>query len=530
MARVTLASIVPRQKDAQALLAAMQGSLETPLNVTDVDGRVLYGSAPSSDAVRHLVSYDDKPLGYVEAAGYGRVIADVLEHLLGKECERKALGSEVLHLYREVNLIYNFSEKLASLLDVDGVARLTLQEARHLIVATDGVVMLMDEPSGALSAVASFGDVFGSVGAFQRGVGILGRIVETGIAEVVDDIEADPGRAIDGTGLRSLICAPLKVGDRVSGVIALASSERLGYTAADLKLLNTLGLQTGTAMENARLFERTVEAGRERERLMQLHEAAEVARAKLDSEMALAARIQADLFPSELPVLAGYELAATNRPALRCGGDYYDAIRVKGSDGRDQVLLCVADVSGKGMPASLLMSSMQATLRALLGRLESLPEVAGESSRLLFATTSASRYVTAALLKLDPESGQAVFVGAGHLDNFVLTGDQRITRLSSTGMPLGLIAVELPFEETAITVAPGDCVVLYSDGVTDAQNVASEEFGDDRLHEVIRATAHEPAQAIIEQVVRAIDQFAGEAPQFDDITMMVLKRLPLASS
>ena len=121
----------------------------------------------------------------------------------------------------------------------------------------------------------------------------------------------------------------------------------MAYTAAELKLLNTLALQTATAIENARLFERTVQAARERERLLALHQEVEVARAKLESEMKLAARIQADLFPPSMPAIAGYDLAARNRPARQCGGDYYDAIAV-GSGGDARVLLCVADVAGQG--------------------------------------------------------------------------------------------------------------------------------------------------------------------------------------
>jgi sigma-B regulation protein RsbU (phosphoserine phosphatase) len=451
-------------------------------------------------------------------------VADLLEHLIAREAERKALGAEVLHLYREINLIYSFSEKLAAILDLERVARLTLQEARHLIVATDGVVMLLDAGSGALMRVAAFGDGLARIQTFRRGEGIIGTVAATGIAEVVDDVDADPRRMLDDTGLRSLICAPLKVGERVIGVVALASTQPIGYTAADLKLLNTLGAQTGTAIENARLFERTVEAARERERLMLLHEQAEVARAKLESEMDLAARIQADLFPAALPELHGHEIAAANRPARRCGGDYYDALPVVGADGQDHVLFCVADVSGKGLPASLLMSNMQATLRALHGRTPSLPALAAEASALLYATTAASRYVTAALLDLVPATGNATFVGAGHVDNLVLKADGSFVRLSSTGMPLGLVDPGLPYEAREICLEPGDCAVLYSDGVTDAQNVQDEEFGDDRLKDVVQASAREPAATIVSRVFDAIDSFAGDAPQFDDITLCVIKK------
>ena len=526
MARVSLGSILPRQKSTQALVSAVHAAIGSPVAVTDADGRVLYGASNGPAAGRFPVTHENRGLGWVEGSESARAIADLLEHLVARESERKALGSEVLHLYREINLIYSFSEKLAALLDVDRVANLTLQEARHLIVATDGVVMLMDEQSGGLSPVASFGDVFGVMGEFRRGEGIVGAVAASGIGEVIDDVDADTRRAIDKSGLRSLICSPLKVGEKVIGIVALASTQPIAYTAAELKLLNTLGLQTGTAIENARLFERTVEAGRERERLMLLHERAEVARAKLESELELAARIQADLFPASLPALPGFDLAAANRPARRCGGDYYDALRVQTADGREHTLLCVADVSGKGVPASLLMSNMQATLRALHGRSATLTDLADEAGRLLYATTEASRYVTAALLNLTRGSDTAVFVSAGHVDNFVLKAGGSIAGLTSTGMPLGLIDPALPYESSEVDIGAGDIVVLYSDGVPDAQNEREEEFGEARLQDVIRATASEPASVIVSRVFAAIDAFVGRAPQFDDITLMVLKRQP----
>ncbi len=527
MTRVELGSIVSRQKDSRAVLAGLQAALGTPVVVADSDGRVLLGNGDGVGLARHPVRHEGRQLGWVEGTASASAIAALLEHLIAREVERKALGAEVLHLYREINLIYSFSEKLAALLELDRLAQLTLRQARHLIVATDGVIMLMDEPSGVLSTLALFGDRFARIGSFQRGVGIVGTVAATGIAEVVDDIDTDPRRVVDGTGLRSLICAPLKVGERVIGVIALASTELLGYTAAELKLLNTLAPQTATAIENARLFERTIEAARERERLMALHEAAEVARAKLESEMVLAARIQADLFPSELPAIDGYELAARNRPAWRCGGDYYDALRTTDAVGRDHLLLCVADVSGKGVPASLLMSNMQATLRALLGRMLSLPALADEASRLIYATTSASRYVTAALLDLDAASGDATFVGAGHLDNFVLRRDGNVHPLSSTGTPLGLLPVQRPYEQASLHIGIGDCLALYSDGVTEALNSDGDEFGDLRLQAVVRSAADAPAHEIVARVFDALDAFTAETPQYDDITLMILKRLSI---
>jgi serine phosphatase RsbU (regulator of sigma subunit) len=494
----------------------------------DVDGRVLYGTGEAAFQSRHPIALEGASVGWVSGEPRARAVATLLAHLLSKESERKALGSEVLHLYREVNLIYSFSEKLAAMLDLECVARLTLQEARQLIAASDGAIMLLDEQTGALSTVAGFGDALPHLTGVERGKGVIGSIAASGIAEIVNDVASDPRRMRDGTGVHSLMCAPMKVGERIIGVIALGNAGAAAYTAAELKLLNTLALQTATAIENARLFERTIQAAREREQLLAANKEMEIARAKLEREFELAASIQADLFPAAMPNLFGLDLAARNRPARRCGGDYYDALLSAGPDGGRRLLLCVADVSGKGMPAALLMSHTQATLRALLGRTIALTDLAAQAGDLLFASTAANKYVTAAFLELDLESavGSARYVSAGHVDCFVMKATGEAIRLGSTGAPLGLLPPGMPYDETAVTIDAGDCVVLFSDGVADAQNEAGEEFGDERLTETIRASMNNAADAIVTHIFNAIDRFVGDAPQFDDITILVARRLP----
>ena len=155
-------------------------------------------------------------------------MATLLDHLVGRDIERKALGAEVLHLYREINLIYSFSEKLAALLDVERVAQLTLQEARQLIVATDGVLMLLDDDTGVLTPVAGFGDELPKLPGFRRGRGIVGAVAASGIGEIVNDVDTDARRVAEHTTLKALIGAPLKVGERVIGVIALGSTRADG--------------------------------------------------------------------------------------------------------------------------------------------------------------------------------------------------------------------------------------------------------------------------------------------------------------
>lgn len=525
MARVALKHVVGRQDDTRALLTALAGAIGAPIAVEDAGGRVLHGEGlVDSAAPRFPIRHGNAPIGAVAGAESSAPVAQLLELLAAREGERRDLGAEVLHLYREINLIYSFSEKLAALLDVERVAELTLQEARQLIVCTDGAILLIDDEGAGMTRVAGFGEEVPRITGFQVGRGIVGTVAATGVSEIVNDLEEDARRQTRDTTLQALIASPLKVGERVIGVVMLGSTVAMSYTAAELKLLTTLGLQAATAIENARLFERTMQAARERERLQALHKEAEVARAKLESELTLAARIQADLFPASLPRVPGYELAARNRPARQCGGDYYDTLPVPEGDGR--LLLCVADVAGKGLPAALVMSNMQATLRALLGRLPSMPELAGHANELLFASTSPEKYVTAALVDLHPATGAIAWVGAGHLDNLILRADGEAISLVSTGTPLGLLPPMLPYEEVAHALAPGDTLVLFSDGVTEAQDAAGEEFGEPRLLDVLRGAADAPLATLVDRVFAAIDAFAGDAPQFDDITMLVVRRRP----
>lgn len=522
---LSLRSVIGPRRPANHLVDAVAAALGSTVSIEDLSGRLLHGASERGDDGRHAIESGGTAFGWVRGGAAAPAVASLLSHLLTRESEQRALGTEVLHLYREVNLIYSFSEKLAAQLDTMRVAELTLSEARHLIRATDGAILLLDEAGEHLSLVAGFGEHLTQVRGLTRGAGIIGSIVESGIGEIVEDVEADPRRVRSGAGVHSLLCAPLKAGERVIGVIGLGNTSPAAYTAAELKLLNTLALQTATAIENARLFERTIRAAREREELLAAKKALEVSQAKMEHELQLAAQIQANLFPTELPASTTLDLAARNRPARQCGGDHYDALVVDTPGGR-QLLLCVADVSGKGMPAALLMSNMQATLRALLGRTATLPQLASQASELLYGSTAGNKYVTAAFLELDLGAGDGTgrFVSAGHVDCLQVKADGTPVRLTSTGAPLGLLPPGLPFDETTIQIEVGDCVVLFSDGVPDAQNEAGEEFGDERLLALVQAHRTEPSDVIVDRVFRAIDAFAGIAPQFDDITLFVVRR------
>ncbi len=301
-------------------------------------------------------------------------------------------------------------------------------------------------------------------------------------------------------------------GDHTSGGIvaigARGGGRGLAYTVNDLEFGAGLVAQAGVSFENAWYVRETLE------------------RKKIEQELELAASIQEKLFPETLPVLAGYDLAARNRPARHCGGDYYDALPIAGT-GTDEAeashLICVADVSGKGLPASLLMSNMQASLRALLSTAPTLPDLASRANNLLHATTPSNKYVTAVLVSLNPATGHVAYVNAGHNGGLLLRCNGEHEWFTPTGTPIGLFP-DMPYTESTVTLEHGDMLALFSDGFPEAQNTDDDEYGEDRLLAYLQTVCDEPAAEIVARAFNEIDNFAGAAPQFDDITLFIIKR------
>jgi len=329
--------------------------------------------------------------------------------------------------------------------------------------------------------------------------------------------ETDFKRALETQG--AALVFPLRSVDATNGLVVLgARPGGLLYSESDLEFGAGLVAQAMVAFENSWYVRETLE------------------RKKLEQELELAASIQAKLFPDELPSLSGYDIAAHNRPARQCGGDYYDALLMEesgdakavdcasaGVKGNCPYLFVVADVSGKGLPASLLMSNVQATLRALLGRVPTLADLAARTNDLLFATTPGNKYVTAVMAACDPQTGTVVYVNAGHNGGLLLKANGAHEWLKPTGTPIGLFA-GLPYTEESFMLEAGDTLALFSDGIPEAQDMAGEEFGEEKFLEFVRRVKDKPAHKIVSEAFTEIDLFAGAAPQYDDITLLVIKR------
>jgi phosphoserine phosphatase RsbU/P len=514
MASVTLQHLIRKRKDFAAVLTALAGDPAAGLAIEAPGGELLFGDRRGAGGPRSAVTLDGEPLGWVSGGANAAAVADVLGYLAAREVERKTLANEVLHLYREVNLIYSFSEKLATTLELDKVARLTLDEARHLIAATDGAVMLVDEAAGTLRPVASFGEVYAADGGGAWAEGVFAAILASGQGEIVNDAHADPRHVDNGHAIASLICTPLRVKERVTGLIAFSSAAPVSYAAADLKLLNTLALQTASALENARLFERTVQAARDRERLAALHR-----------ELEVASQIQHAIVPNRFPPFPErreFAIHASMSPAKAVGGDFFDFFLVDD----DRLGFVIGDVSGKGVPSALFMAVCRTLIKATAHAGASPEACLGQVNRVLASEGVASMYVTVFYGVLNTRTGDLTYCNAGHNPPYVLRADGSVESLAQVGgMVVGLFD-HATFEAGHLALGPGDGLFTYTDGVTEATDLAGEEFTTGRLAPCLARCRGMALDDLIRTVGAEVRAFAGEAPQGDDITMLALRYLP----
>lgn len=265
MARVNLKRLVGRKKEASSIINHLISAMDTSIGVKDADGQLLLGVDDKNPTDKYPVELEGETLGWVIGGKQAAAVASLLIYLTGKEAEKKTLATEVLDRYRELNLLYDISEKLTSSLELEAVAKLAIDEARRLITAPGGSVMLRDEQTGALETLLAFGQAYKPKTSLRPGEGIVGSVALTGKGEIVNDVWADARFIEGGNQVSSLVCAPLKAKQRVIGVIIISSEDPITYTAADLKLLNTIASQAAPAIENALLYEKKLKEARERE-------------------------------------------------------------------------------------------------------------------------------------------------------------------------------------------------------------------------------------------------------------------------
>lgn len=336
---------------------------------------------------------------------------------------------------------------------------------------------------------------------------IMNEVIENGKSVLTSDAQQDPrfaSQTLILQGIRSVLAVPLSVDEHdVFGIIyADSPTSATTFKTEHLDILTTLASVAAIRVENASLLDERIN------------------RERMERELALATEIQQRFQPSGPPIMEGYEFQGISFSCYEIGGDYYDFIpRADGT-----MLIALGDVSGKGTAAALLMSSLHAAIHGQVAAKTPLHDAIVSVNQYLAENTPANRFVTLFVAELDPATGKLRYINAGHNPPLIGRVDGSIEQLSSGGLPLGIMPFA-EYEVGEILLDKGDVLTVYSDGVSEANNIAEEEFGLDRLTNVLRSTLKLSASAIRDKVESALSEFTGTAPANDDITLVIVKKL-----
>lgn len=431
--------------------------------------------------------------------------------LEGPEFVGQVLGDELMSQPSadKLALLYRLSQTFNSSLDLTTVLNAVMDEVIVATRAERGFLMLREGVGPLVFRVARGMDqrTIESSG-FHISRGLVERVAREGQPLLTSDAQSDAwlgGRAsVVGLGLRSVLCVPLMLKGASIGVIYVDNRLQAGiFTSDDLELLVAISSNAAIAIENARLYQVAVEKGR------------------LERELQVAREVQSSLIPRRLPEIAGWEFAASWQPAREVSGDFYDYVQPDPS----RIGVVIADVSDKGMGAALFMALTRSIVRASATASKFPDQCIAHANRLICADAVNAMFVTLFYAQLDPETGECQYVNAGH--NPPLLYDSRrnaLVELTRTGMALG-VDDSLQFKRGAVRIAPGDSILLYTDGVTEATNAEDQEFGTERLRRLVNANSREPAIITVQAIKQSLRDFAGPTPQMDDITLVAIKRI-----
>jgi sigma-B regulation protein RsbU (phosphoserine phosphatase) len=392
-------------------------------------------------------------------------------------------------------------QELAGHRPLDELFELILDLSIQAVGAERGVLMTLEGDDLVVRSVRGEG--------FRISTAVRDRVLKEGASLLVRDTALDEAfksrDSIVGQQVQSVMAVPLQTSDRVIGLVNVDSrSFARPFTPDDLDLLTVLANVAAIRIENQRLA------------------LVEVQKQIISRDLEQAADIQRRLLPRQSPVVPGYEIAGHNLPCQTVGGDYFDFFPY--DDGRIGLLL--GDVAGKGMPAALLMTALKGGVQVLLG--EAPGNVASVMSRLdhfVSGNFPRNRFVTLFFGLLDPASGNLTYCNAGHNPPFLVRANGSIERLTSCGTVLGIFP-DHGYDVRTCRLEPGDVLTMYSDGVTEENNPGGEEFGEERLGQLLLEKGRGAASGLVEGVRKAVLSWAAGAAAADDVTVVVARRIP----
>lgn len=419
---------------------------------------------------------------------------------LEKENERLRHAVEELAILNEIAIAVSSTQSLKSIIDL-----IVNKCVKHLKVE-QAVVMLLDEKDANKPFQTMIRKQDSGAGSlpFRFDALLTGWMLKNKSPLLINDLKADSRFkliGLDTVNIISLLSVPLFLQGKMLGLLTVFNKKNdREFTSEDQKLLAIIAAQSAHVIENARLHEE------------------EHTFFKLREEMRFANEIQVNLLPKKSPEIFNYQISGKSVPAKDVGGDYYDFIQIDD----DNLAFCLGDISGKGIPAALLMANLQATLRGQSILNYSCKDCISFSNKLLYRNTDSQKYATLFYGILNHSQNKITYCNAGHNNPILISNDKKLRRLDVGGIVVGIMP-EYPFQETTINFNPGDLLVLFSDGITEAMNDTGEEFEEARLIKLLLELHDRSADEIIDAVLKTVNDFSGNSEPMDDKTIVVIK-------
>jgi sigma-B regulation protein RsbU (phosphoserine phosphatase) len=408
----------------------------------------------------------------------------------------------------ELSILNDISSAVSSTSSLEHIIELIVHKCiRHLKVEQATITLLdAKRTETPFRTIIRGADTSSEVLPYRLDDELTGWMLKNQKPLIVNDVQTDTrfqARSRAAGPVRSVLSVPLVVKGRIIGLLNLFNKRTDGgFTDADARLLGIIATQSAQVLEHARLF------------------AEEQALKLIQEEMKLAYKIQMDLLPREPPLLEGYDIAGVSIPAKAVGGDYFDFIPLGGRT----TAFCLGDVSGKGMPAALLMATLQATLRGQIMIDPSPKRCLERSNALIYRITDDDKFATLFYGILDGAAHTLTYANAGHNYPLLCRGGADPVRLELGGLVLGCLE-EFSYNEETVSLGAGDTLLVYSDGITEPIDANEEEFGEGRLAEILRSRRADTASDLIGRILESVHAHTGENPQMDDMTLLVIKRL-----
>lgn len=415
------------------------------------------------------------------------------------------LISSTQRTLNKLSFLVGASKALNSTLDLSELLSRILDVAKTQVEAERGTIFLVDEKAGEIWSLIAHGIEKEEI-RLPIGRGIAGHVAKTGEIVNIPDAYQDPRFTPEvdkrtGYRTRTILCLPIRnKAGKIIAALQLLNKKHGPFTEDDTDFLLTLSTHMALALENAQLHRALLEKER------------------MEKELALARGIQRGLLPDKAPFVEGFDIAVLNEPCYEVGGDYYDFLSL----GANTLLVVIADVEGKGVSSALVMSNLQATLRALVLHLHSLNEVAEGLNQMILTDTRAQKFLSIFLGLIDLRRKSIHYINCGHVPPIIVSPSHDDIELREGGVVIGLFE-NAQYERGQAKFRPGDVLVLCTDGITESMDAQHEEYGIHRLIRCVRESAHKKAADLVTAVSADVERFSREGTHVDDKVMIAIK-------